>query len=147
MLSWKWPEGHDNHKPRHLWWIDSGSCFPAAFGGACSGTPPECRECNKARCNHHNHFVDCRINKHSDYNKARCNLRHHFVDCKIIQIVTKPGGHQLSILIIANAVHTIIIIIIESIVVEMSSSSLLLKLGYNIVNGRVLLDHPHKKYT
>ena len=83
----------------------------------------------------------------TELTKLGGNLRHHLVDCKVIQIVTKPGGHQLSILIIANAVHTIIIIIIESIVVEMSSSSLLLKLGYNIVNGRVLLDHPHKKYT
>jgi len=26
-----------------------GSCFPAAFGGSCSGTPPECRDCNKVR--------------------------------------------------------------------------------------------------
>lgn len=23
-----------------------GSCFPARFGGGCSGTPPECQECN-----------------------------------------------------------------------------------------------------
>ena len=28
---------------------NQGSCFPAAFGGSCSGTPPECRDCNKAR--------------------------------------------------------------------------------------------------
>ena len=26
----------------------SGSCFSAAFGGSCSGTPPECDDCNKA---------------------------------------------------------------------------------------------------
>ena len=24
-----------------------GSCFPQAFGGSCSGTPPECRDCNE----------------------------------------------------------------------------------------------------
>ena len=24
----------------------SGSCFPALFGGSCTGTPPECAECN-----------------------------------------------------------------------------------------------------
>ena len=23
----------------------SGSCFPQSFGGSCSGTPPECRDC------------------------------------------------------------------------------------------------------
>merc|ERR1711910_241481 len=27
----------------------SGSCFPDSFGGSCSGTPPECRDCNKVR--------------------------------------------------------------------------------------------------
>ena len=26
----------------------SGSCFPPLFGGSCSGTPPECLDCNKA---------------------------------------------------------------------------------------------------
>ena len=26
----------------------SGSCFPPSFGGSCSGTPPECLDCNKA---------------------------------------------------------------------------------------------------
>ena len=26
----------------------SGSCFPASFGGSCSGTPPECQDCNRA---------------------------------------------------------------------------------------------------
>merc|ERR1711911_178048 len=26
----------------------SGSCFPDSFGGECSGTPPECQDCNKA---------------------------------------------------------------------------------------------------
>ena len=26
----------------------SGSCFPPLFGGSCSGTPPECHDCNKA---------------------------------------------------------------------------------------------------
>merc|ERR1712150_347026 len=26
----------------------SGSCFPASFGGSCSGTPQECQDCNKA---------------------------------------------------------------------------------------------------
>jgi len=26
----------------------SGSCFPNSFGGGCSGTPPECQDCNKA---------------------------------------------------------------------------------------------------
>merc|ERR1712018_86526 len=25
----------------------SGSCFPYSFGGSCSGTPPECRDCNQ----------------------------------------------------------------------------------------------------
>ena len=25
----------------------SGSCFPPLFGGSCSGTPPECLDCNK----------------------------------------------------------------------------------------------------
>merc|ERR1719219_1283846 len=25
----------------------SGSCFPHSFGGSCSGTPPECRDCNQ----------------------------------------------------------------------------------------------------
>ena len=24
-----------------------GSCFPASFGGDCSGTPAECRDCNQ----------------------------------------------------------------------------------------------------
>merc|ERR1711971_1386461 len=24
-----------------------GSCFPSAFGGGCSGTPPECRDCKE----------------------------------------------------------------------------------------------------
>jgi len=29
-----------------------GSCFPSAFGGECSGTPPECRHCNEeVACN------------------------------------------------------------------------------------------------
>merc|ERR1711971_1241673 len=28
-----------------------GSCFPQSFGGSCSGTPPECQDCNRAlRC-------------------------------------------------------------------------------------------------
>ena len=43
-------------RPRK-WYISSicaanlcpGSCFPAAFGGSCSGTPPECEACNVAR--------------------------------------------------------------------------------------------------
>ena len=26
----------------------SGSCFSASFGGSCSGTPPECQDCNVA---------------------------------------------------------------------------------------------------
>merc|ERR1719350_175663 len=26
----------------------SGSCFPQSFGGSCSGTPPECQDCNRA---------------------------------------------------------------------------------------------------
>ena len=26
-----------------------GSCFPARFGGRCSGTPPECQECNRVK--------------------------------------------------------------------------------------------------
>jgi len=26
-----------------------GSCFPASFGGRCSGTPPECQDCNKVK--------------------------------------------------------------------------------------------------
>ena len=26
----------------------SGSCFSDSFGGSCSGTPPECQDCNKA---------------------------------------------------------------------------------------------------
>merc|ERR1712183_585637 len=26
----------------------SGSCFPQDFGGSCSGTPPECQDCNQA---------------------------------------------------------------------------------------------------
>jgi len=26
----------------------SGSCFPASFGGSCSGTPRECQDCNRA---------------------------------------------------------------------------------------------------
>ena len=26
----------------------SGSCFPQSFGGSCSGTPPECQNCNRA---------------------------------------------------------------------------------------------------
>ena len=26
----------------------TGSCFPPLFGGSCSGTPPECLDCNKA---------------------------------------------------------------------------------------------------
>ena len=25
----------------------SGSCFPKSFGGSCSGTPPECSNCNQ----------------------------------------------------------------------------------------------------
>ena len=25
----------------------SGSCFPESFGGGCSGTPPECQDCNQ----------------------------------------------------------------------------------------------------
>ena len=29
----------------------AGSCFPPDFGGSCSGTPPECKECKNA--------VDC----------------------------------------------------------------------------------------
>ena len=32
----------------------SGSCFPKSFGGGCSGTPPECQDCNKeVRCSKH----------------------------------------------------------------------------------------------
>ena len=32
-----------------------GSCFPLSFGGGCSGTPPECRECKDAiKCSHQN---------------------------------------------------------------------------------------------
>ena len=27
--------------------LDSGSCFPQSFGGDCSGTPPECEDCNR----------------------------------------------------------------------------------------------------
>ena len=27
----------------------SGSCFSQAFGGSCSGTPAECRDCNEVR--------------------------------------------------------------------------------------------------
>merc|ERR1719360_395443 len=28
--------------------LTSGSCFPASFGGSCSGTPRECKDCNRA---------------------------------------------------------------------------------------------------
>ena len=43
---------------RKVWWIKNysfrsgntkGSCFPASFGGRCSGTPPECQDCNKVK--------------------------------------------------------------------------------------------------
>ena len=27
----------------------SGSCFSSSFGGLCSGTPEECRDCNKVK--------------------------------------------------------------------------------------------------
>ena len=35
----------------------------------------------------------------------------------------------------------------SNVIVEKLSSSLLVQLGYIIVNGRVLLDNPHIKYT
>ena len=38
----------------------SGSCFPPAFGGSCSGTPPECQDCKDA--------VDCQ--EGNDGNKS-----------------------------------------------------------------------------
>ena len=55
------------------------------------------------------------------------------------QITTKPGGHQLSILIIVNAVSANTIINIESIVIikYYYKHCHLLQLGYIIVKGKV----------
>ena len=51
----------------------SGSCFPPLFGGSCTGTPPECLDCNKA--------LDCAaeretepgnsIDKNKDYEEGK----------------------------------------------------------------------------
>jgi len=44
-----------------------GSCFPARFGGGCSGTPPECQECNRV--------IDCENSQEPEQEKCPLNGR------------------------------------------------------------------------
>jgi len=49
-----------------------GSCFPARFGGGCSGTPPECQECNRV--------INCEKSPEPEQEKCPANGRYPNTD-------------------------------------------------------------------